>query len=81
MSVKGLTKKQMVMWLDGVIGGEDTCITEHDVKKLFNLFGDTYLERENVDYVDYTLVMENDYWYRLRNKLPRQGDKLKGIYE
>ena len=82
MTVKGMTKKQLIMLLEKNITNDNACVTESDMYKLFSECGDTYdvtiSMRRDFD-VEYKLVEENKQWDTFRPFLPRQGDVLKGF--
>ena len=78
MTVKGMTRKQLITLLEKNVTNDNACITEGDVDKMFADCGDTYdVTIKNWD-IMYKLVEENELWSVLRPFLPRVGDTMKG---
>ena len=79
IETKGMTRKQITTILDGIIRNDNACITEGDMCRLFELYGDTYETECEAIEPSYELSALNNYWSEIRMFLPRLGYKLKGI--
>ena len=79
MSTKGMTKKQLIMLLEGLILEDDTCITEGDMCYLFSNYADIYDAKKNYGELEFTMTHENPYWQDVRQFMPHKGKRLKGF--
>ena len=79
MTVKGMTKKQLIMLLEGNVLEDNVCITEGDMCCMFDNYADTYDSKSNLGDIEFILSHENIYWNDLRPFMPRKGNKLKGF--
>ena len=79
MTVKGLSKKQLIMLIEGKIDDDKICVTEGDMCWMFDTYADNYNVDSLYGELHYTLKKENSYWDGLRPFMPREGDKMKGI--
>ena len=79
-TTKGMTRKQLIMVLEGLITNDNVCITESDMCAIFSRYADGYEAKadHNGD-VTLTLTSLNDYWLNIRPFLPRKGDRLEGF--
>lgn len=79
MTVKGMTKKQLIMLLEGNVLEDNTCITEGDMCYLFDNYADTYDVKNDYGDVSFTVFHENVYWKDLRPFLPKKGNRCRGF--
>lgn len=79
MTVKGLTKKQLIMLIEGKINDDNCCLTEGDMCWLFDTYADSYKAESMYGELCYTLTKENAYWDGLRAFFPHENQKIKGI--
>ena len=78
MTVRGMTKKQIIILLERMIQNDNICITEGDMVMLFDHYGDTFEAESNKGQIIMTMTQENTYWKGIRQFIPRLGHKLKG---
>ena len=74
-----MTKKQLIMLIEGNVLDDNVCITEGDMCYLFENYADTFETKSVYGNVEYTMTRENSYWQELRPFLPRKGNKLKRL--
>lgn len=74
-----MTKKQLIMLLEGNILDDNTCITEGDICYMFDNYADTYDAKNNYGDIDFILFHENVYWNDIRPFLPRKGSRCRGF--
>lgn len=79
MTVKGLTKKQLITLLEKRVTNDNACITEEEMMWLFREVADVYDGEIFHGEVVYELVYPNPEWDEIRMFLPRVGDRLKGL--
>ena len=79
MTVKGLTKKQLIMMIERNVRDDNCCITEDDMYRMMQNEGDTYNAELFHGSVLFTLEVPNHKWDDIRMFLPRVGDILKGM--
>ena len=79
MTVKGMTRKQLITLLEDRIRNDNVCITEGDMCLLFEECADEYDVDNQHSELEFTLRKLNNYWSPIRMFLPRLNDKLKGI--
>ncbi len=79
MTVKGMTRKQLITLLERDIRDDRTCITEGDMCLLFDMVGDIYDAECKRGEILFTLEKPNVYWKEWRPFLPQKNDVLKGL--
>lgn len=79
MTVKGMTKKQLITLLEGKILDDNVCITEGDMCCMFDNYADTFDAESSRGELYFLMNKENAYWSDLRPFLPRKGNRLKGF--
>lgn len=79
MSVKGMSRKQLITLIEDKVRNDNTCITEGDMCFIFDNYADEYEADSSKGEIVFTLTKLNNYWSEIRMFLPRLGDKLKGF--
>ena len=79
MTVKGMTKKQLITLLEGKILDDNICISEGDMCYMFDNYADIYDAECTYGDITYIMKQENPYWRELRPFIQRKGNRLKGI--
>ena len=78
MTVRGMTKKQIIILLERMIRNDNVCITEGDMVMLFDHYADEFEAESDKGHIVMTMTHENTYWKGIRAFIPRLGQKLKG---
>lgn len=78
MTVRGLTKKQVVILLERMIHDDNVCITEGDMVILFDNYGDEFEASCEKGKIFLEMTHENSYWKNIRMFIHKIGDRLKG---
>ena len=78
MTVRGLTKKQVIILLERMVHDDMVCITEGDMVILFDNYGDEFEASCERGEIFLQMTHENSYWKSIRQFIWKLGDKLKG---
>ena len=78
MTVRGMTKKQVIILLERLIQSDNICITEGDMVMLFDNYADEFDAESSKGQIIMTMTHENTYWKGIRQFIPRLGHKMKG---
>ena len=78
MTVRGLTKKQVIILLERMVHDDMVCITEGDMVILFDNYGDEFEASCERGEIFLQMTHENSYWKSIRQFIYHLGDKLKG---
>ena len=78
MTVRGLTKKQVIILLEKMVHDDNVCITEGDMVMLFDNYGDEFEASCERGEIFFQMTHENSYWKSIRAFIWKLGDKLKG---
>lgn len=78
MTVRGLTKKQVIILLEKMVHDDNVCITEGDMVMLFDNYGDVFEASCERGEIFLSMTHENSYWKNIRDFIWKLGDKLKG---